>query len=188
MVVIVIIGVLANVGIPRYQVFMMKARRSEVKSLLTSMYAAQKAFYAEWDLYYPDFDVVGFSLAGDQKYLVGFTHIHGNRAPAIPFYPDPTYRDQDKAVIINTKDYCDKTPPPCTYGSTGAYIRNIPRRSMVEAPNGQIFSFGGAANLDADLACDRWYITHTRELVLLHDDINWHGNNMPQHEQCVDMP
>ena len=62
MVVIVIIGVLANVGIPRYQVFMMKARRSEVKSLLTSMYAAQKAFYAEWDLYYPDFDVVGFSL------------------------------------------------------------------------------------------------------------------------------
>ena len=69
MVVIVIIGVLANVGIPRYQTFMMKARRSEVKSLLTSMYAAQKAFYAEWDQYYADFDVVGFSLAGDQGYV-----------------------------------------------------------------------------------------------------------------------
>ena len=185
MVVIVIIGVLANVGIPRYQVFMMKARRSEVKSLLTSMYAAQKAFYAEWDQYYADFDVVGFSLAGDQKYLVGFSNVGGPRGPGIPLYPDSIYRSDNSAVIIDTKEYCDKTPPPCTYGSTGARIENIPRLSIVHSPHGQIFSFGGAANLDNDRACDRWYITHTRELVLLHNDIRWNGHNLPLHEACL---
>ena len=123
MVVIVIIGVLANVGIPKYQRFMMKARRSEVKSLLTSMYAAQKSFYAEWDQYYADFDVVGFSLAGDQGYMVGFAD---NRGLGIPFYPDAIYRNNNSAVIINTKDYCDRGSV-CTYSRSGALVTNIPR-------------------------------------------------------------
>ena len=186
MVVIVIIGVLANVGIPRYQTFMMKARRSEVKSLLTSMYAAQKSFYAEWDQYYADFDVVGFSLAGDQRYLVGF---HDNRGPGIPFYPDTIYRNDSSAVIINTKSYCDKTPPPCTYDSTGATVINIPGSAVVAELSGQTFIFGGAANLDTDRACDRWYITDTRELTLLHDDINWSGRNLVNsYEVCEVAP
>ena len=186
MVVIVIIGVLANVGIPRYQTFMMKARRSEVKSLLTSMYAAQKSFYAEWDQYYADFDVVGFSLAGDQRYLVGF---RDNRGPGIPFYPDTIYRNDNSAVIVNTKSYCDKTPPPCTYDSTGATVINIPLRSEVHPPHGQTFNFGGAANLDTDRACDKWVITDTRELTLLHDDINWSGRNLvAPHNVCEVAP
>ena len=167
MVVIVIIGILANVGIPRYQRFMMKARRSEVKSLLTSMYAAQKSFYAEWDQYYADFDVVGFSLAGDQGYMVGFAD---NRGLGIPFYPDAIYRNDNSAVIINTKDYCDRGSV-CTYSRSGALVTNIPRLSVVQNFS-QRFFFGGAANLDKDGVCDRWYITEARKLVLLHDDIH----------------
>ena len=179
MVVIVIIGILANVGIPKYQRFMMKARRSEVKSLLTSMYAAQKSFYAEWDQYYADFDVVGFSLAGDQRYLVGFAD---NRGLGIPFYPDTIYRNDGSAVIINTKDYCDRGSV-CTYSRSGALVINIPRSAVVRSLS-QEFTFGGAANLDKDEICDRWYIKDTRELVLLHDDINWSVAPSNPPERC----
>ena len=173
MVVIVIIGILANVGIPKYQTFMMKARRSEVKSLLTSMYAAQKSFYAEWDQYYPDFDVVGFSLAGDQGYLVGFAD---NIGLGIPFYPDAIYRNDNSAVIIDTKSYCDRGSV-CTYSRSGALVINIPLRSVVRNLS-QEFIFGGAANLDTDRACDRWYIKDTRELTLLFNDILWDGRTL----------
>ena len=52
MVVVVIIGILATVGVPQYQRFQMKAKRAEAKGLLSGMYTAQKAFFAEWNQYY----------------------------------------------------------------------------------------------------------------------------------------
>ena len=121
----------------------------------------------------------------DENYLVGFSESYTPRGPGIPLYPDPRYRLS--AVIIDTEDYCDKTPPPCTYGSTGAAIDNISGRSRIRS-HGQKFNFGGAANLDTDEACDKWYITHTRELVLLHDDIHWDGRNMTGHDICLVPP
>ena len=164
MMVVVIIGVLTTVGVPQYQKFQMKAKRSEVKSLLSSMYTAQTAFFAEWGQYYEDFDAIGYGLDGDLGYLVGF--ISGTMyGPAT--HPSSFYRGL-RASIYNTKQYCDRGNV-CTYSKARA--ANTDLGFALISSGGDAFVFGGAANLDADAYKDRWSINNDRELLLLRDDI-----------------
>jgi len=51
MVVIAIIGFLAMIGIPSYMKFLAKAKRAEAYMNLSSIYAAQKAYWAEHGKY-----------------------------------------------------------------------------------------------------------------------------------------
>ena len=55
MVVVAIIGILAALGIPRYQSFQAKARQSEAKNGLAQVYTLQEAYKAEKESYFnPD--------------------------------------------------------------------------------------------------------------------------------------
>ncbi len=58
MVVVAIIGILAAIAIPRFQKFQARARQSEAKTNLSSIYALQLSFHADQDRY------SGFSLTG----------------------------------------------------------------------------------------------------------------------------
>lgn len=51
MVVVAIIGILAAVGIPKYQVFKAKAVQSEAKATLASIYTLQQAYFNDNDGY-----------------------------------------------------------------------------------------------------------------------------------------
>lgn len=72
MVVVAIIGVLAAVAVPQVTKYIAKARQSEAKTNLASLYSAEKAFFAEYTTYDPRFGAVGFSPEGNLRYNVGF--------------------------------------------------------------------------------------------------------------------
>jgi type IV pilus assembly protein PilA len=157
MMVVVIIGVLAGVGIPQYQKFQMKARQSEVKSLLSGMYTAQKAFYAEWTQYYSDFNAVGFGLSGDLGYNVGFSgNVSGPNT-----HPRLVYRGN--GLVRNSLQYCAANG--CTI--TKARVTNIPG-SLITVTT---FNFAGRANLDEDGTTDDWNIDEDKVYTQTSDDI-----------------
>lgn len=51
---------------------MAKARQSEAKTQLSSLYTAQKAFFAEYTAYDSRFQATGYSPEGNLRYNVGF--------------------------------------------------------------------------------------------------------------------
>ena len=159
MVVVVIIGILATVGIPQYQKFQAKVKRSEARSLLGSMYTAQKAFYAEWRQYYGDFNAVGYALEGDLSYVVGFRAV----TPGPAHHYSLEYRGSPQ--VISAFVYCrDKS---CRV-KNGLIHADLPMSAIA----GQhIFTFGAAANLDSDPTKDQWTINELRQLVIITDDI-----------------
>jgi type IV pilus assembly protein PilA len=73
MVVVAIIGVLAAIAIPSVNKYIAKARQSEAKTNLSSLYTSEKAFYAEYSAYHHMFGAVGYSPEGKLRYNVGFT-------------------------------------------------------------------------------------------------------------------
>lgn len=74
MVVVAIIGVLAAIAVPNYQRFQRRARVTEGKSALGAIYAAEKAFHAEWDNYCNDLAAVGYVTDGTLRYNAGFNN------------------------------------------------------------------------------------------------------------------
>lgn len=73
MVVVAIIGILASVAIPSVNKYMAKARQSEAKTNLGSLYTAEKAFFSEYNIYDNRFGAIGFSPEGSLRYNFGFT-------------------------------------------------------------------------------------------------------------------
>ena len=69
MVVVAIIGILASVGIPKYQVFKAKAVQSEAKSTLASIYTLQQAYFNDNDEYAgTKMENLGFQPPSNAKY------------------------------------------------------------------------------------------------------------------------
>ncbi len=88
MIVIAIIGILTTIALPNFTRFQAKARQSEAKSQLAALYAAEKAFYAEWHSYWGDFRDIGFEPMGRLNYHIGFSG--AGTAPSAPFSPSTT--------------------------------------------------------------------------------------------------
>ena len=70
MIVVAIIGILATVAIPNFQRFQGKARQSSAKSLLAGYYTAQRATYAEFNIFPGNFSGAGFKPDGEIPYRV----------------------------------------------------------------------------------------------------------------------
>lgn len=83
MIVVAIIGILATVAVPNFQRFQAKARQSEARTNLSSLYTALKGFHAEWNVYYGDFRDIGMQPTGRLNYNIGFAA--AGTAPAAPF-------------------------------------------------------------------------------------------------------
>lgn len=73
MVVVAIIGILASVAVPQFQKFTFKARMTEAKGGLSSLYQAEKAFYGEWSQFDARFGVVGYAPEGNYSFNIGFS-------------------------------------------------------------------------------------------------------------------
>lgn len=73
MVVVAIIGILAAVAVPSVNKYMAKARQSEAKTNLSSLYTSEKAFYAEYNTYDTRFAAVGYAPEGQLRYNIGFS-------------------------------------------------------------------------------------------------------------------
>lgn len=72
MVVVAIIGILAAIAVPSINKYMAKARQSEAKSNLSSIYGAQKVFFTDYSLYDVTFGIIGYSPEGKMRYNIGW--------------------------------------------------------------------------------------------------------------------
>lgn len=171
MMVVVIIGVLAGVGVPQYQKFQMRAKQSEVKTLLSSMYTSQRAFFAEWNQYYGDFNAVGYGLSGDLGYFMAFAGA-GASGPAV--HPNATYRNAAPAVV-NATQFCGALTAGATgvSGAGGCTTDKARSTTAIGITSAQLntFTFGGVANLDSDGTEDQWIINELKSFTQRVDDI-----------------
>lgn len=72
MIVVAIISLLAAIGIPQYSKFKQKAHDSEAKSLLSSLFVAEKSFFSDYNFYHTSLEAIGFGSEGKHFYNVGF--------------------------------------------------------------------------------------------------------------------
>jgi type IV pilus assembly protein PilA len=72
MVVVAIIGILAAMSVGQVQKQIAKARQSEAKTNLASLYTSEKAFSAEFSTYCTDFGAIGLAYEGNLRYSTGF--------------------------------------------------------------------------------------------------------------------
>ena len=85
MVVVAIIGVLASIAVPAVNKYIAKARQSEAKTNLSSLYTSEKAFFAEYTAFDGRFAAVGYSPEGQLRYNVGFAAAGFSAGPANGF-------------------------------------------------------------------------------------------------------
>lgn len=86
MVVVAIIGILATVAVPNFMKFQAKAKQSNAKVELSSIFTAQKAFYTEYSSYHSVLPYIGYTpdgctdagvCTGTQRYYTsGFSEAH----------------------------------------------------------------------------------------------------------------
>ena len=67
MIVVAIIGILAAIAIPNFLRFQAKSKQSEARELLSSIYTAEVAYFAENNLY-SDFATIGYTAASVPKF------------------------------------------------------------------------------------------------------------------------
>ena len=165
MVVVVIIGILSSASVSQYQRFRIKVKRSEVKSLLSAMYMAQKAFFSEWNQYYGDFNAVGYGLEGNVGWYVGFNPSRGATGPLL--HPSSQYRSR-LPTIYDSITFCNQPGVGCTNSRAGALALTYKRKSDIEFT---WFFFTATADLDSDdVHLDWWHIDEKRDLKLVLDD------------------
>ena len=164
LIVVVIIGILATVGVPRYNNFKAKAKRSEAKSLLTTMYTAQTVFFSEWNQYYGDFNAIGYGLEGDIGWFLIFNTSGAIAGP--PTHPSILYRNRPPVINSSTL-FCNQPDMECTDSKSNFATYSNPTVGTLQLT----FTFQAFANLDDDPAYDVWQIDHSRSVVLQADDI-----------------
>lgn len=106
MVVVAIIGVLAAIAVPQVNKYIAKARQSEAKTILSSLYTSEKAFFAEYSAYHDMFGAIGYSPEGKLRYNAGYAAAvaAANKAgPAQGYNNPPTVAP---GIRFNTGTYC----------------------------------------------------------------------------------
>jgi type IV pilus assembly protein PilA len=111
MVVVAIIGILASIAIPSIGKYMAKARQSEAKTQLSSLYTAEKAFFAEYTQYDSRFGAIGYSPEGKLRYNVGF-----GTSVVSTTYSGTISGNQ---LLFSTLTYCPAVTGSANVGATG---------------------------------------------------------------------
>ncbi len=72
MIVVAIIAFLAMIAVPNYLRFVARAKRAEAQVNLSSLYAAEKAYWVENNAYTNDLTALGWNPEGKTHYTYGF--------------------------------------------------------------------------------------------------------------------
>jgi type IV pilus assembly protein PilA len=157
MVVVAIIGILATMSVGAIQKQIAKARQTEVKTNLSSLYTAQKTFHAEFNSYYSNMQVVRFTLEGNLRYNLG-TGAGG--APS--GYPAalPANNENNTATLLCT------TTGTCTLLPEAVADANLP--GAATAADTFTAVGGGRVYKGND---DVWSMNENKNLVLVTDGL-----------------
>lgn len=89
MVVLVIIGILTLIALPRFMNITTKAKMTEAKMALKQVHALAQAYYFEHDAYTTDLALIGYEQnptveeGGTARYTLSIEHAEGNQMTAI---------------------------------------------------------------------------------------------------------
>lgn len=168
MVVVAIIGILASLAIPSVGKYMAKARQSEAKTQLSSLYTAEKAFYAEYTAYHSMFGAVGYSPEGKLRYMVGMPAGAGEAGPTNGYNNPPAAAPGN---TLNTVAYCGVTGTVvagvgCTIlnGANNASASTYALPATATGINNNTF-IAGATAIVYNSQTDGWTINNNKVLL-----------------------
>lgn len=162
MVVVAIIGVLASIAVPAINKYLAKARQSEAKTNLASLYTSEKAFYAEYTAYDTRFDAVGYSPEGKLRYNIGFSDNHFNAGAA------HGYTGGGTNTLFNTVAYCGTGGTINTRGcaSLNGATGSAPGAITGSSASATAFVAGAFAVIHSAVSAgDRWTIDNNKALT-----------------------
>ncbi len=184
MIVVAIIGLLAAIAIPNFIRFQARARQSEAKANLKTVFVAQKAYYADKQTYDDVFTTIGFLPEMNNRYAYfadGVTDISGElRTSAGVSHTTrtsslcPTSTPGDKAISADEQKWTNDADPgyaaPTVAGTrpnTGSAVPAVVAIGAFPAgtccPSGQCeFASGAVGNIDNDTTLDEWFIASRR--------------------------
>jgi type IV pilus assembly protein PilA len=121
MIVVAIIGILSSIAVPQFQRFIFKARQTEAKTGLSSLYSAEKAFYGEYSEFDANFPNIGYLPEGKYYYNIGFSeahcessnmttgHVTGGRTQTCGASANTTYPNcLSNSLVAITKSSCNR--------------------------------------------------------------------------------
>lgn len=169
MIVVAIIGILAAIAIPNFTRFQTKSRQSEARANLAAIYAAEKAFTAEWQQFYTQFAEIGYVPEGDFNYEHGF----GAAGPNSPQTYTGLIGANQPPTVFNTLG-CAAPPAAATAPFRPGIFCRVNRApaggavptvvGAAPAPTAVTFIAVAHANLDGDAAIDRWSINESKQI------------------------
>lgn len=168
MVVVAIIGILAAIAVPNFQKFTAKSKQTEAKVALLGIYAAEKAFQAEWTIYQGGFGSIGYNPVGVYRYSHGF----GGNVALPANYPTgagttPTDISTGVAAVCGTVaapvSGCSLVTGPVAPGAVTGTITAAPAATFLAQARGDI---------DGDATIDVWTMNQNKQLLQATDDVN----------------
>jgi prepilin-type N-terminal cleavage/methylation domain-containing protein len=166
MVVVAIIGVLAAIAVPNYQRFTAKSKQAEVKSNLSALYSAMRAWNSEWQTYNTRFQVNGYAPVGLLRYQHGFlteyTVLPVNYPMALPAGQSSTltYCSQGAAIGAAWTNNCNVQILPVPPGALTA---------STATPT--TFIAHGRGDIDGDATVDAFNINERKAITQTSDDV-----------------
>ncbi len=154
MIVVAIIGILAAIAIPNYQSYQAKSRQTEAKTMLSSLFTTEKAFYAQKTSYSVCIKDIGFVPDSPNRYYtVGFKDnggsLCGNTGSQL-------CRSYDWDANLNCACNLGDT---CWYVSTrGIVTTATPYTELVSAITRASFTIGAAGSVSSSGTYDKWTI------------------------------
>lgn len=145
--------------------------RTDMKMSLSSIYSAEKAFYAEAGRYSTDFDVIGWMPV--EQILTAKVGFLDPFATETDEYADRSDR-LDTDQLVEASQSFDEIAMRYTYAESATRVNIRSLYSYCEqgcTANREQFEVIAAANLDEDDDLDIWRINERKELVHVSDDL-----------------
>lgn len=100
MIVVVIIGILAALAIPRFMAATVKAKESEAKTILKQVFTLERVYRQEQGAYTNDMTVIGFDVPTNSRFIYAIDAAAANTFTASAT-PDGTDADLVTTFTIN---------------------------------------------------------------------------------------
>ena len=170
MLVVAIIGLLASIAIPNFLAFQCRAKQSEARSQLGSLFTIEKVFLSEHNSYGTDLVSLGWLPDGAPLYMYGFRS--GVQYPAtvadIATY-DPARNSTLLPNVVGAPPKYDVTRTVDLNGGPFDPAVDLPAVTLC---GGQTFVAGAVGDIKPDVTrgLDQWIIDHQRFMTAVSND------------------
>ncbi len=175
MAVVAIIGILSMVAVPNFQKYQVKARKSEAKTQLSSLFMAEAGFYADYDNYAACLALMGFNPgpASGRFYAVGFQNSSSAAAErADENAGGPSYTKCRNDIVADGGENHYYFPAGKTAGGTAAIATLTSANHAVRTADniGQYYKAGALGNVGAGAGNSNNTFTITQSKILTEAD------------------